>query len=64
MPKFGEPSAGRPGRRPGTRNMLTKKLIEDLYSEWIEGGRDALRIMRVEEPAQFVKAALATLPRE
>jgi hypothetical protein len=35
-----------------------------LYDEWIAGGKDALRIMRIEEPAQFVKCALATLPRE
>jgi hypothetical protein len=28
------------------------------------GGRDVLCIMRIEEPAQFVKCALATLPKE
>lgn len=54
-----------PGGRPlGARTRLNKALIEDLYAEWREGGRDALRIMRIEEPAQFVKCALATLPRE
>jgi hypothetical protein len=52
------------GRPLGARNRLNKALIEDLYAEWKEGGRDALRIMRIEEPAQFVKSALATLPRE
>jgi hypothetical protein len=52
------------GRPLGARNRLNKALIEDLYAEWKEGGRDALRIMRIEEPAQFVKCALATLPRE
>src|SRR6516225_11809548 len=39
------------GRSLGARNRLNKALIEDLYAEW-------------EEPAQFVKCALATLPRE
>jgi hypothetical protein len=52
------------GRPLGSRTRLNKALIEDLYAEWKEGGRDALRIMRIEEPAQFVKCALATLPRE
>jgi hypothetical protein len=52
------------GRPVGARTRLNKALIEDLYAEWKEGGRDALRIMRIEEPAQFVKCALATLPRE
>jgi hypothetical protein len=52
------------GRPLGARNRLNKALIEDLYAEWKEGGRGALKIMRIEEPAAFVKAALATLPRE
>ena len=39
------------GRPLGARNRLNKALIEDLYAEW-------------KEPAQFVKCALATLPRE
>jgi hypothetical protein len=52
------------GRPLGARNRLNKALIEDLYAEWKEGGRAALKIMRIEEPAQFVKCALATLPRE
>jgi hypothetical protein len=52
------------GRPLGARTRLNKALIEDLYAEWKAGGRDALRIMRIEEPAQFVKCALATLPRE
>jgi hypothetical protein len=52
------------GRPLGARTRLNKALIEDLYAEWKEGGRAALKIMRIEEPAQFVKCALATLPRE
>ena len=52
------------GRPVGARTRLNKALIEDLYAEWKEGGRAALKIMRIEEPAQFVKCALATLPRE
>ena len=52
------------GRPVGARTRLNKALIEDLYAEWKEGGRAALKTMRIEEPAQFVKCALATLPRE
>jgi hypothetical protein len=54
----------RAGRKPASRSRLSNTLIQDLYDEWMEGGKDALRIMRIEEPAQFVKCALATLPRE
>ena len=35
------------GRPLGARNRLNKPLIEDLYAEWKEGGRAALKIMRV-----------------
>jgi hypothetical protein len=58
---MGDPRAG---RKPGSRSRLSSKLIQDLYDEWVAGGRDALRIMRIEEPGAFVKCALATLPRE
>jgi hypothetical protein len=58
------PGDPRAGRKPGSRSRLSNKLIQDLYDEWIEGGKDALRIMRIEEPGQFVRCALATLPRE
>jgi len=67
MPKTSgsfKPGDPRAGRTPGSRSRLNNKLIQDLYDEWVEGGKDALRIMRIEEPAQFVKCALATLPRE
>jgi hypothetical protein len=39
-------------------------MIADLHSEWIEHGKEAIRIMRIEDPAMFVKACLSTLPRE
>src|SRR5262249_30010250 len=40
-----------------------RSLIEDLAAEWQEGGREALRVLRVEKPDRFVHAALSILPK-
>jgi hypothetical protein len=55
---------GHSGRPAGTRNKLTGQCLNDLYEEWLEGGRDAVKIFRIEDPAGFVKAVISTLPKE
>jgi hypothetical protein len=55
---------GSPGRPRGARNLFNRQMVADLHSEWLEGGREALKIMRLEEPSMFVRACLSTLPRE
>ena len=55
---------GSSGRPAGTRNKLNKALLTDLLAEWEEGGRAAIKIMRIERPSEFVKAAFGTMPRE
>jgi hypothetical protein len=52
------------GRPKGARNVLTRRLIDDLAAEWQEGGREALRVLRVEKPDKFVLAALSILPKD
>jgi hypothetical protein len=53
-----------PGRPRGARNLFNRAMINDLQSEWLEGGRAAIKIMRLEEPSMFVRACLSTLPKE
>jgi hypothetical protein len=53
-----------PGRPRGARNLFNRAMINDLHSEWVEHGKEAIRIMRIEDPAMFVRACLSTLPRE
>lgn len=57
----GNPDGGRPR---GSRNLFNRAMINDLHAEWLEHGRDAIRLMRIENPESFVKACLSTLPRE
>jgi hypothetical protein len=39
-------------------------MLDDLMADWAEGGADAIKIMRIEEPAQYVKAMVSILPKE
>jgi hypothetical protein len=55
---------GHSGRPAGTRNKLTGQCLADLLAEWEEGGRAAVKIFRLEDPAGFVKAMISTLPKE
>jgi hypothetical protein len=55
---------GHTGRPLGSRNKLCRALLDDLAADWAEGGAAAIKIMRIEEPAQYVKAMVSILPRE
>jgi hypothetical protein len=52
------------GRPLGSRNKLCRALLEDLAADWAEGGAAAIKIMRIEEPAQYVRAMVSILPKE
>ena len=52
------------GRKPGVKNRLSHKFLEDLEAEWQEGGRIALKICRIEKPIEFAKLVAGLLPRE
>jgi hypothetical protein len=63
--QFQPGQSGNPAGKPlGARNVLSRSLIEDLAAEWQEGGRDALRVLRIEKPDKFVLAALSILPKD
>jgi hypothetical protein len=68
MPRFekgNNSSNGRGGRPLGSRTKLCKRLLEDLFADWQEGGIAAIRVMRVENPSAYCKLMMASiLPRE
>ena len=52
------------GRPLGSRTKLCKRLLEDLFADWQEHGATALKIMRVERPAEYVRVMCSILPKE
>jgi hypothetical protein len=54
----------RGGRPAGSRNKLNKEAFDDILAKWREGGRAAIKIMRIEDPSGFVKVVVSTLPKE
>jgi hypothetical protein len=55
---------GKQGRPPGTRNRLCKQVLDDLLADWAEGGPAAIKIMRIEKPAEYVRIMANLLPKE
>jgi hypothetical protein len=67
MPYFqkGNNSSGGKGGRPlGSRTKLCKRLLEDLFADWQEGGIAAIRMMRMENPSAYCKMMASILPKE
>jgi hypothetical protein len=52
------------GRKPGSRNKLCRAVLEDLMADWAEGGAAAIKMMRVERPAEYVRVMCSILPKE
>jgi hypothetical protein len=57
-------SQGRGGRPLGSRTKLCKRLLEDLFADWQEGGQAAIKMMRVENPSGYCKMMASILPKE
>jgi hypothetical protein len=57
-------SNGMGGRPLGSRTKLCKRLLEDLFADWQEGGQAAIKMMRIENPSGYVKMMASILPRE
>jgi hypothetical protein len=57
--------SGNPAGRPkGSRVKLGEQFLSDLLADWAEHGADAIRKMREEKAADYVKTVAATLPKE
>jgi hypothetical protein len=52
------------GRPKGSRNKLCRAVLEDLIADWQEGGAAAIKFMRMERPAEYVRAMVSILPKE
>ena len=52
------------GRKPGSRNKLCRAVLEDLMADWAEGGAAAIKMMRIERPAEYVRVMCSILPKE
>src|SRR5215470_16621449 len=57
----GDPRAG---RKPGSKVRLTNTFLNDVLDEWVKGGKDALRIFRIENPDRFCVMVASLVPRE
>jgi hypothetical protein len=56
--------ARRTGRPKGVRDKLSKKFLTDLLADYENGGKDAIKIMRIERPIEYVKVIASVLPKE
>jgi Family of unknown function (DUF5681) len=52
------------GRPPGSRNRLQGDFLYALAEDFREHGVEAIRIMRVERPAEYVKVVASLMPKE
>jgi len=67
MRKAFEPgnTIGKTGGRPkGARNKLARTFLEDCYADWQEHGAAAIKVMRMEDPAEYCKMMASLVPRE
>jgi len=64
-PQWQPGESGNPNGRPkGARSKLAEKFLAGMLSVYEEGGLDALRKVRDEQPAKFMAALVAILPRQ
>ncbi len=52
------------GRLSGTRNKISKALLEALAADFEAHGIEAIRITRRERPADYLKVIASILPKE
>jgi len=64
MPKPFVKGDPREGRKPGSKVRLTNTFLGDVLDEWEKGGKDALRIFRIENPDRFCIMVASLVPRE
>jgi hypothetical protein len=58
----GRPKSG--GRAKGARNKLSASFLEAFSADFEEHGAAVIRIMRVESPTEYIKAAVNLMPKE
>jgi hypothetical protein len=58
----GRPKTG--GRAKGARNKISTAFLEALAADFEQHGEAAIKSMRVEKPAEYVKVIASILPKE
>lgn len=53
-----------PGRPVGAKSKLTEDFLGDFHACWLLHGKEALAKVALNEPVQFVKAAVQLMPRD
>ena len=61
---FTSETAPRQGSMKGARNKLGADFLYALQREFEQHGEDAIRIVRVEKPVEFLRVIASVLPRE
>ena len=57
--------SGNPAGKPkGARHELAQRFVTDLHNDWVLHGPDAIKAMRAEKPAEYVKVVAGLLPKE
>jgi hypothetical protein len=65
LPKWESGESGNPAGRPaGAKNRLQGDFLHALADDFREHGIGAIRIMRVERPAEYVKCIASLMPKE
>src|SRR5262249_26406235 len=52
------------GRPKGSRNKFSTQFVEALAADFHENGPDVIRIVRIEEPATYLKVCASLIPKE
>lgn len=52
------------GRPKGSRNKLGETVLADLLDDWREGGREAIRRVREEDPSTYLRVVGSVIPKE
>ena len=63
--RFKPGRSGNPADRPkGSRNKVSEKLLEALASDFEDHGKDVIKKVRAERPADYLKIVASLVPKQ
>jgi hypothetical protein len=54
----------RGGRKPGSRNRFSARVLDEALAHWEKHGTAAMDDMRAEDPSGYIRAMFSILPKE